>query len=138
MIARNVTMHYLVSIRTSSFFYAALSLALIIILSEYDSNNSNFAIDSQPVLHISHLIQVAAAVSTTTTSSNFYGSGGIIKIQLPGIIPSPNNSIPTLPTPPLPAPPISQPTLSPPPPAPIVHNTRAPPAPGGPTNLNRA
>ena len=124
-------MQYLASIRTSSFFFAALSLALIIILSEYHSNN-NFVISSQPLPQISHLIQVAAAVSITT-NSNFYGNGGITKIQLPGIIPSLNNSIPTPPLSPVPTPPISQPTLSPPPPPPIIHNTRAPPAPGGPT-----
>jgi glucose/arabinose dehydrogenase len=105
-------------------------LVLIIILSEYH-NNSNVAISSQPFSHISHLIQIAAAVSTTT-SSNFYGSGSITKIQLPGIIPSINNSI-SPPPPSLPPPPISQPTLSPPPPPPIIHNTRAPPAPGGAT-----
>jgi aldose sugar dehydrogenase len=130
MITRNVTMHYLVSSRTSSFFYAALSLALIIILSEYDNNNSNVAIASQPLSHISHLVQVAAAVSTTA-NSNFYGNVGITKIQLPGIIPSINNSI-SPPPPPPPTPPISKPTLSPPPP-PIIRNTRAPPAPGGAT-----
>jgi aldose sugar dehydrogenase len=133
-------MHYLVPFRTSSFFYAALSLAIIIILSEYDSsnnndnNNNNIVISPQPFSHISHLVQVAAAVSTTTTNCNLYGKGGIIKIQLPGIIPSINNSIsPTSPPPLLPTPPISKPPLSPPPPPPIIHNTRAPPAPGGPT-----
>jgi hypothetical protein len=80
-------MHYLVPFRTSSFFYTVLSLAIIIILSEYDSSNNNIVISPQPLSHISHLIQVAAAVSTTTTNSNLYGKGGIIKIQLPGIIP---------------------------------------------------
>ena len=126
MITKNVTMHYLMPIRSSSFFCAALSLALIIILSEYDNND----ISSQPFQQISNLIQVAAAVSNTS-NYNFYGNGSIINIQLPGIIPSINNSIPT-PSPPPSTPTISQPTLSPPPP-PITRNTRAPPAPGGPT-----
>ena len=52
-------MHYLVPFRTSSFFYAVLSLAMIIILSEYDSSNNNIAISPQPLSHISHLIQGA-------------------------------------------------------------------------------
>ena len=121
-------MHYLVSIRTSSFFCAALSLALIMMLSEYN-NNSNIAISSQPFLHISHLIQVAAALPTTT-NSNFYGNDSITYIQLPGVIPSINNSVSPTPSPASPS--VSQPTLSPPPP-PITRNTRAPPAPGGPT-----
>jgi hypothetical protein len=64
-------MYYLVSIRTSSFFCAALSLALI--LSEYDDNN--IVISSQPLSHISHLIQVAAAVTdNNTTKSDTVGA----------------------------------------------------------------
>src|SRR5919199_4289700 len=123
-------MHYSVPITTSSIFCAALSLVLIIILSEYDNNdnNNNNYVSSQPVLHIPHLIRVAAANSTAIR--DFHGSATITNIQLPGIIPNINNSVPPPTSPPSAS--ISQPTLSPPPP-PITRNTRAPPAPGGPT-----
>src|SRR5919199_4535020 len=123
-------MHYSVPITTSSIFCAALSLVLIIILSEYDNNdnNNNNYVSSQPVLHIPHLIRVAAANSTAIR--DFHGSATITNIQLPGIIPSINNSVSPPPSPASPS--VSQPTLSPPPP-PITRNTRAPPAPGGPT-----
>src|SRR5919199_1064572 len=120
-------MHYSVPITTSSIFCAALSLVLIIILSEYDDNNNNY-VSSQPVLHIPHLIRVAAANSAAIR--DFHGSATITNIQLPGIIPSINNSVSPPPSPASPS--VSQPTLSPPPP-PITRNTRAPPAPGGPT-----
>jgi aldose sugar dehydrogenase len=115
-------MNYSVPIRISSYFCAALSLVCIIILSEYNNNNNNNS--SQSLLHISHLIQVAAANSTAIR--DFHGSATITNIQLPGIIPNINNSITG-------SPPLLQPSPSSSPPTPIIHNTRAPPAPGGPT-----
>ena len=108
----------LVSFRSSlTIFCALLSLDSIIVLSEYNNGNNNIII-SQLLSQKSKLIQVAVAISNTP--SDFRGTATVSNVQFPGIIPSINNSIP------------ASPLISRPPP-PIIRNTRAPTAPGGPT-----
>jgi aldose sugar dehydrogenase len=105
-------------------------LGSLILLSEYGDNNN--IISSQ----ISKIIQTAAAAPTYYYSRSIphdtvtNAAAGITNIQLPGLIPNnneSNSSPPILPS----SPPSSQSTSPPPPP--IIHNTRAPTAPGGPT-----
>jgi aldose sugar dehydrogenase len=109
-----------------SFFCALLSLSSIIVLSLYDSyDSSNNVLLSQLSLQMSKIIRAAYA-----TSSSHDTAAIITNIQLPGIIPNSNNNnsayvFPSNST--------SASHLNSPPPQPIIHNTRAPPAIGGPT-----
>jgi glucose/arabinose dehydrogenase len=100
-------------------------LTSLIVLSEYD-NNSNVLLPNS-LSRISKIVETATAISTTTSSSDSrFGSHDtattITDVQLPGIIPNNNNNNP----------PPASPSVPPPLP-PIIHNTRARPAPGGPT-----
>jgi hypothetical protein len=113
---RNVTMHYLkdiLSVRSFLSFFCTFILKF----------NHEVVIASQPVSQISKLIQVAAV---SITLSDFHSSATVTNVQLPGIISNSNNSITG-------SPPSSQPFPSSPAPLPIIRNTRAPPALGGPT-----
>jgi glucose/arabinose dehydrogenase len=136
----NITMHYLkvriVVFRSSlSFFCALLSLASIIVLSEYYNNDNALLLllPSESLQQISKIIQAAAAISTTSADSNFdfhRTAATITDVQLPGIIPNNNNNNITPPPPTHPTFPSASPSAPPPP---ITHNTRARAAVGGPT-----
>jgi hypothetical protein len=123
--------HIIVSFRSSlSFFCALLSLTSIVVLSQYGNDIllSSSTTSSSP---ISKILQAAAAISTTTSSS-YSHSATITKIQLPGIIPNNNNNPSPISPPTFPTSPQASPSALPPAP-PIIHNTRARPALGGPT-----
>src|SRR5919198_140680 len=134
----NITMHYLkvrIEFRLSlCFFCALLSLASIIVLSEYYNNdNGLLLLPSESLQQISKIIQAAAAISTTSADSNFdfhRTAATITDVQLPGIIPNNNNNNITPPPPTHPTFPSASPSAPPPP---ITHNTMARAAVGGPT-----
>src|SRR5919198_4227497 len=105
----NITMHYLkvriVVFRSSlSFFCALLSLASIIVLSEYYNNdNGLLLLPSESLQQISKIIQTAAAISTTSADIRFGShdtAATITNVQLPGILPNNNNNNITPPPPP--------------------------------------
>ena len=118
-----------------SFFCALLSLSSIIVLSLYNTHNiSNNVLLSRTSLQVLKIIQAAGAISSPTYYYNYLQpssddtAGTTTNIQLPGILPNNdnNNFSSVFPT-------NSTLASQSPPPAPIIHNTRAPAALGGPT-----
>ena len=110
-------------------FFCVLLLTSLIVVYEYD-NISNVLLPNS-LSRISKIAQTAAAISTTTSDSRFDSHGTaatITDVQFPGIVPNNNNTNPPTTSPK--SPPASPSTLTLPP---IIQNSRARPALGGPT-----